>query len=489
MPERPTRTTTDRPARLDRAPALGEVVRVRLRVPDSFGPLRWVGTRSNPNREPRFDEAALRRVEMASRRLAVVGGRRRGREPRARLPLAARRRRRPPALAEPGRAVERRGARSRRLPLVAHAAGAEWAASSVLYQVFPTGSRVGRRRRPPDARLGDPAPSGPTRSTSCRRPGSAQFFGGDLDGCASTSTTSNRSASTCSTSRRSSRRGRTTATTRRPSTTSTRCSAATTRWSGSSRRRTHGASVSSETSRRITRATRTSGSARRRRTRLRPSASSTLPARRRQLRVVARACRACRSSTGSRPSCAAASSRAPTRSSARFLAPPFNLDGWRIDVANMTGRLGDEDLNESVRRTIRATMLEVNPDTLLLGESTNDAASDFQGDAWHGAMTYTPFTRPLWSWLQQPGSPAGGGIGFALAQVPTFTGERVRRRAPAVRRRIPVAHAPRDHERARHARHPAVPDAAHAPARCRSRSVSRSRCRASRSSGRATSSG
>ena len=39
---------------------------------------------------------------------------------------------------------------------------------------------------------------------------------------------------------------------------------------------------------------------------------------------------------------------------ARFLAPPFNLDGWRIDVANMTGRLGDEDLNESVRRTIRA---------------------------------------------------------------------------------------------------------------------------------------
>ena len=80
----------------------------------------------------------------------------------------------------------------------------------------------------------------------------------------------------------------------------------------------------------------------------------------------------------------------------------------------MTGRLGDEDLNEEVRRTIRRTMLEVNPDTILLGESTNDAASDFQGDAWHGAMTYTPFTRPLWSWLLEPGSPAGGGIGFAL---------------------------------------------------------------------------
>jgi alpha-glucosidase len=107
---------------------------------------------------------------------------------------------------------------------------------------------------------------------------------------------------------------------------------------------------------------------------------------------------------------------------ARYLKPPFSLDGWRIDVANMTGRLGDEDLNAEVRRAIRRTMIDVNPDTILLGESTNDAASDFQGDAWHGAMTYTPFTRPLWSWLLEPGSPGGGGIGFALQRVPSYTG-------------------------------------------------------------------
>ncbi|NYD67334.1 glycoside hydrolase family 13 protein [Agromyces atrinae] len=86
----------------------------------------------------------------------------------------------------------------------------------------------------------------------------------------------------------------------------------------------------------------------------------------------------------------------------RWLQAPYSLDGWRIDVANMTGRLHDEDLNESVRQQIRRTMVEVNPDTILLGESTNDAASDFQGDAWHGAMTYTCFTRPLWGWLSEP---------------------------------------------------------------------------------------
>ncbi|TPW65451.1 alpha-amylase family glycosyl hydrolase, partial [Schumannella sp. 10F1B-5-1] len=52
---------------------------------------------------------------------------------------------------------------------------------------------------------------------------------------------------------------------------------------------------------------------------------------------------------------------------ARFLQPPFSFDGWRIDVANMTGRYRDEDLNEAVRRAIRRTMVEVNPDTLLVG--------------------------------------------------------------------------------------------------------------------------
>jgi len=87
---------------------------------------------------------------------------------------------------------------------------------------------------------------------------------------------------------------------------------------------------------------------------------------------------------------------------AKWLKPPYSTDGWRIDVANMTGRLGDVDLNAEVRQLLRETMLEINPDTILLGESTNDAASDLQGDGWHGAMTYPGFTRPLWGWLSAP---------------------------------------------------------------------------------------
>ncbi|AYF98132.1 glycoside hydrolase family 13 protein [Protaetiibacter intestinalis] len=108
---------------------------------------------------------------------------------------------------------------------------------------------------------------------------------------------------------------------------------------------------------------------------------------------------------------------------ARFLKPPFSFDGWRIDVANMTGRYREEDLNEEVRRTIRRTMVEANPDTLLVGESTNDASGgDFTGDAWHGAMTYANFTRPLWNWLSVPGSPAGGGLGMTLGRTTDYSG-------------------------------------------------------------------
>ena len=107
---------------------------------------------------------------------------------------------------------------------------------------------------------------------------------------------------------------------------------------------------------------------------------------------------------------------------AKWLQPPYSLDGWRVDVANMTGRWRDEDLNEEVRRTIRQTMREVNDDTILIGESTNDAASDFPGDAWHGAMTYANFTRPLWNWLSVPGSPAAGGLGMTLGRTSDYTG-------------------------------------------------------------------
>ena len=111
---------------------------------------------------------------------------------------------------------------------------------------------------------------------------------------------------------------------------------------------------------------------------------------------------------------------------AKWLEPPYSLDGWRIDVANMTGRYLSDDLNAEVRQIVRQTMIDVNADTILLGESTNDATSDFQGDGWHGAMTYANFTRPVWGWLSTPGGHGSRQptwfFGLPYGRIPQYTG-------------------------------------------------------------------
>jgi alpha-glucosidase len=84
---------------------------------------------------------------------------------------------------------------------------------------------------------------------------------------------------------------------------------------------------------------------------------------------------------------------------AKWLKAPYGFDGWRIDVANMTGRIRDEDMYAEVANVVRKTMVEVNPDTIMLGEYTGDAAYEVQGDGWQGAMSYANLTRPLWRWL------------------------------------------------------------------------------------------
>ena len=100
----------------------------------------------------------------------------------------------------------------------------------------------------------------------------------------------------------------------------------------------------------------------------------------------------------------------------RWLKAPFNLDGWRIDVGNMTGRRGSEDLNHEVARMLRQRIEEVRPRAMLLAESTSDAAPDVPGDGWQGVVSYSNFTRPLWQWLAREEPPEQNGWFFGLPQ-------------------------------------------------------------------------
>jgi alpha-glucosidase len=84
----------------------------------------------------------------------------------------------------------------------------------------------------------------------------------------------------------------------------------------------------------------------------------------------------------------------------KWICGPDGLDGWRVDVANMTGRYKAQDLNHEVARQIRHAMHEARPDSLLVGEHCHDFTRDALGDGWDGVMNYAGFTQPVWTWLR-----------------------------------------------------------------------------------------
>lgn len=90
------------------------------------------------------------------------------------------------------------------------------------------------------------------------------------------------------------------------------------------------------------------------------------------------------------------------------------LDGWRIDVANMTGRLGDVDANADVARALRAV---VGPDRLLIGEHFHDYRLDLAPGGWHGVMNYAGFLKPTWAWLRGDASLKQLGLPFPLPRL------------------------------------------------------------------------
>ncbi|MFK5635648.1 MULTISPECIES: glycoside hydrolase family 13 protein [unclassified Ornithinimicrobium] len=88
----------------------------------------------------------------------------------------------------------------------------------------------------------------------------------------------------------------------------------------------------------------------------------------------------------------------------RWLGPGHGFDGWRVDVANMTGRYRDVDLAHDVARDTRAAVdRATGGEGLLVAEHTHDHSADALGDGWHGVMNYSGFTRPAWTWLRAPG--------------------------------------------------------------------------------------
>jgi alpha-glucosidase len=93
----------------------------------------------------------------------------------------------------------------------------------------------------------------------------------------------------------------------------------------------------------------------------------------------------------------------------------FGLDGWRIDVANMTGRHVDLDIAHDVARSLRRTVESVRPDGSIVGEHGHDASGDLDGDGWHGTMNYYGFSFPVWQFVRRSDGPVAN-FGLPIGQ-------------------------------------------------------------------------
>ena len=103
----------------------------------------------------------------------------------------------------------------------------------------------------------------------------------------------------------------------------------------------------------------------------------------------------------------------------KWISSKYGMSGWRIDVGNMTGRLGVDNHHDEVMHGIRKAMDETNPNAWLVAENGDFVASDLNGLGWHGAMNYQGFMRPVWNWLNRNSEIGGGfqGLPFEMPRV------------------------------------------------------------------------
>ena len=79
----------------------------------------------------------------------------------------------------------------------------------------------------------------------------------------------------------------------------------------------------------------------------------------------------------------------------KWVSPPYNADGWRLDVAADVGK--SEEFNHKFWHDFRSAVKKANPEALILAEHYGDAEAWLRGDQWDGVMNYDAFMEPV-SW-------------------------------------------------------------------------------------------
>lgn len=81
------------------------------------------------------------------------------------------------------------------------------------------------------------------------------------------------------------------------------------------------------------------------------------------------------------------------RIGAKWVSEPYNVDGWRLDVAADLGH--SEEFNHQFWREFRDTVKKANPDAIVLAEHYGDARAWLGGDQWDTVMNYDAFMEPV----------------------------------------------------------------------------------------------
>lgn len=79
----------------------------------------------------------------------------------------------------------------------------------------------------------------------------------------------------------------------------------------------------------------------------------------------------------------------------KWISPPYDMDGWRFDVADCLGRNRMADLHREVLDEIHKYLKKRKPEAFLLAEDWADCSEDLQGTAWDSTMNYFGCTRPV----------------------------------------------------------------------------------------------
>ena len=114
------------------------------------------------------------------------------------------------------------------------------------------------------------------------------------------------------------------------------------------------------------------------------------------------ACQPAEAQLGLGRSCAGGSSAPRTRCCGAGWTD-VRLDGWRVDVANMTGRRGADDRTHEVSRLMREAVAR-GPPRRAAGRRARPRRRrrPRPRTAGTGTMNYAGFTRPVWTWLRSP---------------------------------------------------------------------------------------